>query len=343
MRLLFIYLLIIIGITGCILNAEFDTHSSQKINGVSLVASRWLIESADLVSIKNIDASWVTLMPYAFIQEGATALRYDSERQWGGERPDGISKDIELCKLAGLKIMLKPHVWISHGMYTGDFEPVIGQVDETAWKELEKSYGNYILDFARIAEKQKVELFCIGTEWRTFIKERPAFWTSLILKIRKVYSGKLTYASNWDEYKETPFWNQLDYIGINAYFPLTEAINPSAEELQLAWFTIISGLEEICTAYNKQIIYTEYGYRSAEGATIRPWESETQPPKSMEEQKLALQALYNANWNQPWFAGGFLWKWFNNHTQQGGKEHIGYTPQNKPAESVIKERYGKSK
>jgi hypothetical protein len=35
---------------------------------------------------------------------------------------------------------------------------------------------------------------------------RPKYWQELILEIRKVYKGKLTYAANWDEFKRVPFW-----------------------------------------------------------------------------------------------------------------------------------------
>ena len=55
-----------------------------------------------------------------------------------------------------------------------------------------------------------------------FVLNRPKFWNELILKIKKLYKGKLTYAANWDEYKRIHFWNVLDYIGVDAYFPLTD-------------------------------------------------------------------------------------------------------------------------
>jgi hypothetical protein len=42
-------------------------------------------------------------------------------------------------------------------------------------------------------------------------------------EIRKIYTGKLTYAANWDDFDKVPFWKELDYIGIDAYFPLSDA------------------------------------------------------------------------------------------------------------------------
>ena len=336
-NLILFNLTIIFGISGCVLKADYQSVSISKINGISLAAAKELIDSTDLAPIKSINANWVALMPYAFIREGERTLNYNTEWQWIGERKEGIEVDIASSKKAGLKVMLKPHVWLTHGEYTGDFE----LTTEVEWLAFEKSYKTYILDFAQIAEVQHVELFCIGTEWRKFVKHRPAFWVSLIKDVRSIYTGKLTYSSNWDEYTETPFWKELDFIGVNAYFPLTEHIYPTNEELQLAWLPITKQLAELSHDTEKHILFTEYGYRSIEGTTIRPWESDTKLPVSMLEQQIALSALYQTTWNQKWMAGGFLWKWFSNHDKRGGEDHLGFTPQNKPSEMVVKEQYGK--
>ena len=53
---------------------------------------------------------------------------------------------------------------------------------------------------------------------------------------RAVYKGKLTYAANWDgEFEEVAFWDALDVIGVQAYFPLTEERVPSVTKLTQAW------------------------------------------------------------------------------------------------------------
>lgn len=326
---------IVATLAGCLSIAERYTENVIKINGVSVAAARSLIDSTDLVSVKEINASWVSLMPYGFVREGGVEIQYGSNWQWVGETPDGIIEDIKLVKHQGLKIMLKPHVWISHGNYTGDFM----LEGEENWRKFETSYQKYILEFASIAENYHVEIFCIGTEWRKFIKERPQFWESLIKEVRKIYSGELTYASNWDEYKETPFWRQLDYIGVNAYFPLTNKDNPSLEEVIIGWSPVTTQLKNYSLTQERAILFTEYGYRSIKGTTIRPWESYTDSKESMIEQEIALEALFKNNWDKSWLAGGFLWKWFCNHDDQGGSENTGYTPQNKPAELVVKKYY----
>jgi len=341
MNIRFLYLLLNTLITFSATNCGLKTvsesqHNFTKINGLSYAAANVLIDSTDIISITDIGANWVALMPYGFIREGENKLIFNSEKQWISETTEGITKDILIYKEANLKIMLKPHVWISHGVYTGDFE----LEKEEDWVEFEKGYKDYILTFAKIAQEHNVELFCIGTEWRKFIKNRPDFWHQLIRDVRIVYRGKLTYAANWDEYIETPFWNEMDYIGVNGYFPLTDKVNPSLKELELAWYPTIKKLEEVSIKNQKLILFTEYGYRSIEGTTIRPWESYTKVKHSMAEQEIALQALYNSTWSEAWFAGGFLWKWFNKSMIRGGEDHSGYTPQNKPAAVIVRNHYG---
>ena len=91
-----------------------------------------------------------------------------------------------------------------------------------------------------IAIQNKIELFCIGTELNISVVKREKFWRKLIQNIRSRYNGKLSYCSNWDRYEEVGFWEELDYIGISAYFPLCEEINPTKESLMEAWKPIVA-------------------------------------------------------------------------------------------------------
>ncbi len=59
----------------------------------------------------------------------------------------------------------------------------------------------------------------------------------------------------------------------------------------------------------------------------------------MDAQSVALEVLYDEFWQEDWFAGGFLWKWFHNHELAGGENNDRFTPQNKPAESLVRDFY----
>ena len=60
-----------------------------------------------------------------------------------------------------------------------------------------------------------------------------------------------------------------------------------------------------------------------------------------QESREYKKLLFDEFWNEDWFAGGFLWKWFIHHEDVGGEKDNRFTPKNKPAESVIRAHYGR--
>ena len=98
------------------------------------------------------------------------------------------------------------------------------------------NYKKKLIKYAKKAELYKVELFSLGMEFKTLaIKKYEDKWIDIIEEIREVYSGKLIYCANWDSYKNVPFWKHLDYIGIDAYFPLGTTKDPSVSKIKAGW------------------------------------------------------------------------------------------------------------
>jgi hypothetical protein len=267
-------------------------------------------------------------------------ISYNQEKQWFGETKQGAKQYIQMLDKNHIKVMMKPQIWVWHGEFTG----LLKMASETDWLELEESYRKFIIDFAKVAEEEKVALFCIGTELENFINHRPEYWHKLIEEIRTVYNGKLTYAANWDEYKRVPFWDALDFIGVDAYFPVSESKTPTVEEVINGWQSWKTELKAFSETENKKIIFTEYGYRSVDFAGKEPWNSDREMTFiNLEAQQNLLEGTYQTLWNEKWFAGGFLWKWFIAHAKVGGGSNSQFTPQNKPAEKVISEYYSPKK
>ncbi len=77
-------------------------------------------------------------------------------------------------------------------------------------------------------------------------------FTSWPLSLKQTYHGKLTYAANWDDYKKFPFWEKLNYIGVDAYFPLSSDKIPSVNSLQKSWKKYIDEMEKISLKHNRQ-------------------------------------------------------------------------------------------
>lgn len=309
----------------------------RKINGVSYVASRDTIVQRNVDPVVDLHANFASIMPFGFVRSlDEPKIGYNHPRQWYGETLEGTRHYIELLQKNGVSVMLKPQVWVFNGAYTGEMT----MNSEADWQTLESSYRKFILDFAKVAQQTNCPIFCIGTELEQFVQQRPDFWYKLIREVRQVYSGKLTYAANWDEFSRVPFWTELDYIGVDAYFPISESKTPSVEESRKGWLRWKDSMESLSLSCNKPILFTEFGYRSMDFAGKEPWDSSrTEGGVNLQAQKNMTIALFEELWNQDWFAGGFVWKWFINYDRAGGSESNRFTPQNKPAAEVIRAYY----
>jgi len=305
-----------------------------KINGLSVVAPPTEFAQDPFPRIMETHADWVCFIPYGFSQFGNTSLSYNMDRQWWGEREAGIIESIRLAQKHNLKIFLKPQVYVP-GSWAGD----VDFLSEEDWKLWEDNYRAFILFYADIASSFDVDLFCIGTELKKAVQKRPEFWISLIIEIRKIYCGGLTYSANWDSYDNAPFWDLLDYIGISAYFPLVDEKKPSIKKIKSAWKPIVKKLSKSNKKYNKPILFTEYGFLTVDGTTYQNWELEKKINVLSVNEKAqadALDAMYSVFSEVNFWAGGFLWKWFPNDQGHEGYIEKDYTPKDKMAEEILK-------
>lgn len=247
-----------------------------------------------------------------------------------------IVAEIENLHSAGFDVMLKPHIWIGgHNLDSDNWRNKIDFEDPQERGEWFSSYEKFILSEAELAEKTGVEIFVIGTElvgMSKYTKE----WKALISDVRDLYSGKLTYAAEGMNAKKIEFWDALDYIGIDAYFPLSEKSNPTLKELLSGWNKYEPEIKELSRKYNKKVIFTEIGYKSVEGTTIKPWEWSKDGKASQEEQALAFEAVSLAFSDKPYLAGVFVWKYFTDmNSYERGNILKGFTPYGKKAETVL--------
>jgi hypothetical protein len=332
MKRTFVLLAAIIVFTSCCTQTE-----TTKIQGVSFVASPDSVAQKHINPILGLGSNFAAVMPFGFVQSlEHPQIIFNSERQWFGETLQGTGQYINELHKNGIEVMLKPQIWIWRGEFTG----YLNMKSEEEWLELESSYREFILTYAEVAEKECVEIYCIGTELEQFIMRRPQFWDRLIVDIRKIYQGKLTYAANWDEYKRVPFWESVDYIGVDAYFPISDLKTPSLAIAKEGWKKWKEEMSGVSDHWDRPILFTEYGYRSVDFAGKEPWKSNREMNVvNLEVQSSLLEALYQEVWQESWFAGGFLWKWHIASDEVGGKDNTMFTPQNKPAQERINYYY----
>ncbi len=313
---------------------------SGKINGLTFVAPPEPFPANPMPAVTEVGANWIAVIPYAFTRPGLPAVHFaeNNNWQWWGESPAGVRETIRLAHAAGLKVMLKPQVYVPRGW--------TGALDFSAtedWAKWEADYERYILFYAQIAAEEKPEMLCIGTEFNLSIQKRPEFWQGLIPKIKGVFQGKLTYSANWDDWSRVPFWSELDYIGLGGYFPLVQETTPSVEHLRAAWAPIRDRLRDFSKAQGKPVLFTEFGYLSVDSCGWRNWELEHGiEQRNINEQAQAncYEALFSIFAQEDWWAGGFLWKWFPNMRGHEGYPERDYTPQGKTGEQTLRKWYG---
>lgn len=308
----------------------------DPIKGMSFVAPPDPFPKNPIPPLTDIGVNWISIIPYGFTPQGQTKVHYNnSQWQWWGEKPEGVIETNRLAKVHGIKTMLKPQIYVP-----GDWPGGIKFESEEKWREWEDDYTKFIMDFVTIAINQKIDMICIGTEFKVSTMERNDYWVKLIENIRKIYAGKLTYAANWDEYQHIQFWGDLDYIGVDAYFPLVNEDTPSISALQAAWKDDKAKMKKISEQFDVPILFTEYGYLSVDGCAYNNWELEKNIDNlSINElaQANAIDAVLSTFWMESFWAGGFLWKWFPNLKGHEGYLEKDYTPQGKKSLETLKE------
>lgn len=310
----------------------FGQSSTDKIKGISLESPPIELNAEDFHTLSSTNANWMAVIPYGFSFSDNPTVYFNSERQWWGERLEGASRMVNLAKKNGYKVMMKPQVWIPRD-WVGNY----GLDTEEEWEEWEESYKEFVITFARCADSLEVEIFCLGTEFKIATDKRPGYWLNLIDSVRSVYRGKITYAANWDEYQNINFWDKLDFIGVDAYFPLTDKNTPDISELLHAWVPHKLKMKALSDSLGIPLLLTEFGYRSVNGAAGKQWEL-SEMPLNLEVQRRAYIALFESLWGESWIRGGFVWKWQFNEGA-GGREDRRYTPQGKPAMDLLRKIY----
>jgi hypothetical protein len=245
---------------------------------------------------------------------------------------------IQAAHKLGIMVMLKPQVdlGIDSGHWRGEIGENFTSEDWTAWFN---SYESMILHYASLAQENGVEQFCIGTELQT-TETQAEHWRSVARAIRGVYSGFITYAVNFDLVQNVSWWDMVDYIGIDAYYILSQKNDPSLAELESAWEPIIHELGLLSHAWgNKPILFTEIGYRSMDGASQAPWDYKLNNTLDLQEQADDYQAVFTKVVQQSWMKGIFWWSW-DSDPYAGSDCNKDFSVKGKPAEEVLRRGYG---
>lgn len=253
-----------------------------------------------------------------------------------------IAVAVERAHNNNIHVCLKPMVNTEDGVWRariGFPDLHIGNMDYY-WDLWFTSYRNFILHYAELAQELNCEMFCIGCEM-IGTEHREKDWLNLINEIRRVYSGKIVYNANHDREDAERWFDELDYIGTSAYYPVgVNGIN--YEAMAGEWQKIKWRLDAIAESRKKQYIFMETGCRSATNSSTEPWDfSDKFNEFNEHEQTLYYSTLMNVFKDSPNFAGIFWWDWPTILPAHDKTNDLTYSIYNKEAERVLRTIYKK--
>lgn len=290
-----------------------EGRDGRQVRGMTISCQTWGWEwgspgfAEELDELRTLGTNWVAIHPYA-------SVRADGSVRWREidpeDPPKHLANPIREAHERGLSILIKPHLayWGSGFSWRG----AIQFEEEAAREKFYREYREWIVQLARVAKD--ADAFCVGTELEGVMDSEEA-WREIVRAVRAETPAHLTYAANWSDYDKVPFWDALDAIGLQAYFPISDAELPDEQELRRGWSTVLEELQALHRKWGKPIVFTELGYNRSLSTAARPWEyrgarkEDTAAATALQSRctKIALEVL---NEDREWLRGAFLWKWF---------------------------------
>lgn len=236
---------------------------------------------------------------------------------------------IECAHDFGISVMLRPILDEKSLVKTNKWR---GEIEPTNYEAWFDSYTRLLTIYAELAQLSDVNVLNIGTELNSLEQKYNDQWIQLIQDIREVYEGKLIYSLNWDSFHNREgkkFLEHLDYVGIDAYFPLDKPDGASVDDLVEAWDKWIDKLKGLLN--DEAVIITEAGIVPARGAYRKPysWFFHHQPI-DWQAQSNYYEATF-LSWN-PFVKGIYWW----NVSLNQDPEELSYSPLHSPTELIIK-------
>jgi len=319
---------------GC---AELPTRPAERfappVRGITIVdwtANGYATPTASvsLGTLSAAGANTVVVLVTGYQADAhAEAVRESDPRT---PTPASVQQLVGAARALGLRVVIKPHVDLDDGAWRGH----IGPANPAEWFD---SYRAFVVPWASLAQSLGVEQFVVGTELAGTIGHEVE-WRRTITAVRAVFRGDVLYAASWDEAGRVPFWDALDLVGVDFYFPVTDRHDAGRLEMLAGWQPWLDRLERLHRQTGRDILLTEIGYRSIDGAGMAPYAFQTGAALDLGEQADLYWASLQATGDQAWVRGLYWWNWPADGS--GGPQNTDYTPAGKPAAGQLAATWG---
>lgn len=243
---------------------------------------------------------------------------------------DEVVWAIREAKSLGQQVVLKPILNVTDGTWRAHINFFDVDVPcEPKWSDWFASYTEFIVHYARIAQAEGVELFCVGCEM-VQTDRRADEWRAVVAAVREVYSGIVTY--NCDKYQESnvTWWDAVDVISSSGYYPIGD------------WDRQLDRIEAVVRREGKPFFFMEAGAMSTEGSQYLPNSWTLEGAISQEAQRDWYEAMFAACDGRDWVGGWVLWDWKARlYPLDAAAADHEYELYGKLAEATVAERYSR--
>ncbi len=292
-----------------------------------------------LENLATLGVNAISVTPFGYLRQAGQPDFPRRSTGPNGESDESLIIAQSFAKAHGMRVMLKPHIWMGRG-WPGD----INMPTPAAWKIFFDRYERWMRGYAMLAEMHDFDMLCVGVELVQATIGHAPEWRGMIKRLRALYSGPMVYAANWgQEFESLAFGEALEAIGINCYYPLSEKENPTDAELMAGAEMAVSKIHAVAKKFNKPVLLTEIGFCSLPQTWKSPHEGPRNAPVDLQAQRRCYEAIIQAlenstKENGEWLAGIYWWKW-PTMLDDGGPEDNHFTPNGKPAAQVVARWY----
>ncbi len=290
---------------------------------------------ATLDHLARMGTTWISVTPFGRIWSlGSTEIYMDFEAPYEENRA-AVREVIAQAHARGIRVLVVPHLWVwNETGWRGEIEP--GSPE--GWRDYQESYRAFVLAWARDAAEAGADAMSIGVECTSWSGRFAPYWRALIAEIRAVFPGLLTYSANWDEAENVIFWDQLDLIGVQAFYPLAGHPGATYEEYLAGARAAREPLARLSETLSMPVLFVEIGYTTRRDAAVEPWlwpDGMSDVAYSEEEQARATEALVSTFATEDWFAGFLVWRYYANLDDVSQEAIWGFSPHGKATEPML--------
>jgi hypothetical protein len=127
------------------------------------------------------------------------------------------------------------------------------------------SYQKFLMPYTQVSQEYGAASFVVGTELNSM--EGDPHWDGLVTALGRQFKGNIAYNADWHDYVSKYVHMPVNYLGVDAYFPVHAPDSASISELVTGWN---GWLDQKSTGTLPRVLLSEVGIGAENGAYPTP-------------------------------------------------------------------------